>query len=220
MPVSLRALGATAALTTSLALSACGGDDGGGKDLTKAQYDKLAQVFEKRVIFERLPYGERNAGRYEAASKPLLDACNGLAARNDDVLYNVRLTCAIPAQLAGQLRILGLCDQRQELCTEAVPEIRKLLAQFIRNGREANDAIEDLGLAPDCADVLKVPEEQERLYQAYGRAFTVFEEAQTTRSRAGAARAQKMLVKADEQAKEVPTAPERLKDFRDACDPA
>lgn len=218
---------AVAAVTTCLALAACGGDDDAASGDTAARtataaaapgtasrlgadrFRALDDVYVAQLPIDEL--GEdADAARLEAAAEPLLAACEALD-EEDPLLAPFRRTCPVLTRFTEQLIGFGSCGgDAPGACEQLVANVRRTLSRFARLSRRSDAAIARADVTAACKRALATPEAAYDVIARFERAFALL-------ARGATGEADHALAAAHEKAERLPKARAVLDRFRTAC---
>ena len=214
-----------AAALLCLVLGACGGgedDDGGsartgttanaaGSDsgLGPERFEALDAVYVAQVPIDEVG-DDADPGAFEAATAPLVKACDELDA-GDPLLGPLRRVCPVLTRFAEQLRGLGTCSSRgADACDDLIGDVRRTLRDFTRLSRRGDEAIRDAELTAACASALLTPPLAYEAIEGFERAFELLEAGDDEE-------ANRALAAADAKAERLPDGDESLARFRSGC---
>jgi hypothetical protein len=181
-------------------------------ELTAAQFEAIERVYVAALALDALrAAGAGSQYELEAATRPLLDACRQLDAR-DPLLGALRSACSTGARVAFAAH--GIADCSHD-CTEVYKAVGDAIDRFVAASHAADRALDRVQFAPACTNALVSSPAAYAYYQQLAAAIRMKQHARDSDS--GALQAALAMSKAAEMARLQPTGAWLLRELRAGC---
>jgi hypothetical protein len=225
-------------VTAGSALWGCGSDERSGavervsvsagtkSGLGTVRFRALDAILVASLPLDRFRSTAVDPATFAAAARPVRAACDALDVR-DGWLRQIKRSCRLTLDIDEHIIVFSSeCPDgasaterllHEDACRRSIQPIPGLLRRIRRQARGSDRAIRNARLTPACQRALKRPAGGDEIYGSYSRAFGLLAQGARTRSRRDLEEGWRLLVAADAENQDLPSAKENLHEFRSGC---